>query len=97
MVSAEYLEVQVIYAMPEDAIIMPVQIQRGSTVRMAIEKSRILEKIPEINLENNKIGIFSKTTDLETVLTDGDRIEIYRPLKADPKEARRSRAKKNPD
>ena len=97
MENVDNLDVQVIYAMPEDACIIPVQIKRGSTVRSAIEKSRILERIPEINLDINKLGIFSKIVDPDTVLSDGDRIEIYRPLKVDPKEARRSRASNNRD
>ena len=52
----------------------------------------VFEVFPEINIDENKVGIYSKLCELDTVLEDGDRVEIYRPLKADPKEARRSRA-----
>jgi putative ubiquitin-RnfH superfamily antitoxin RatB of RatAB toxin-antitoxin module len=62
------------------------------TAKQAIEVSGILERFPEIDLKINKIGIFGKVAKLDTLLTEGDRVEIYRPLIADPKEARKKRA-----
>ena len=92
MESRDLLEITVVYALPETACLIPLQVQKGSTVKQAVENSRILEKFPEIVLDPGKVGIFSKPVDLDTVLSDGDRIEIYRSLKADPKAARRKRA-----
>ena len=57
--------------------------------------SGLLQQCPEIDLSRNKVGIFSKMKELDTVLSDGDRVEIYRELKADPKEARRRRVENN--
>lgn len=92
MESRELLEISVVYALPETACLISLQVQKGCTVKQAIETSHILEKFPEIVLDSSKIGIFSKPVGLDTVLSEGDRIEIYRSLKVDPKEARRKRA-----
>lgn len=64
----------------------------GMTVGEAIELSRILEQCPEIDLTVNQVGIFGKLAKLDQVLEDGDRVEIYRALIADPKAARKQRA-----
>jgi len=64
----------------------------GSTVATAIEASGLLQKYPEIDLAKNKLGVFSKLAKIDTVLRDQDRVEIYRPLIADPKEVRKKRA-----
>jgi putative ubiquitin-RnfH superfamily antitoxin RatB of RatAB toxin-antitoxin module len=66
----------------------------GMTVREAIERSGILDLHPEIDLSSTKVGVFGKVTKLDAVLYPGDRVEIYRPLIADPKEARKKRAAK---
>lgn len=84
--------VEVAYALPKQQLIIPIMVADGTTAEAAIRASGILEKFPDINLENNKIGIFGKLTKLDSVLRDMDRIEIYRPLIADPKEIRRQRA-----
>jgi putative ubiquitin-RnfH superfamily antitoxin RatB of RatAB toxin-antitoxin module len=84
--------VEVAYALPKQQMIVPVTVQEGTTAQAAIEASGILVKFPEINLESNKIGIFGKACKLDTVLRHLDRVEIYRPLIADPKEVRRQRA-----
>lgn len=89
---AETLHVEVIYALPQKQQIIPVSLAAGATVRQAIEASGILQKHPEIDLTKNKIGVFAKLAKLETVLRDRDRVEIYRPLLADPKEVRKQRA-----
>ena len=86
------IQVEVAYALPHQQVIMPVRLAGDSTVEEAIKRSGILEKFPEIKLAEFKVGIFSKLTKLETVLRDKDRVEIYRPLIADPKEVRRQRA-----
>lgn len=91
------IPVEVAYALPNEQIIIAVQVSQGTTVLQAIEKSGILERYPEINLEQNKLGIFGKLTKADVVLKSRDRVEIYRPLLADPKEVRKRRAeqKKN--
>ncbi len=86
--------VEVAYARPEMQIIIPLQITPGTTAAAAIQQSGIQEKFPEIDLTQNKIGIFSKLIPLDTVLQERDRVEIYRELLADPKESRRARADK---
>ena len=89
---SEEILVEVAYALPTEQIILPIKVNAGITAEAAVKQSGILTKFPEINLAENKIGIFGKLTQLDTVLRDKDRIEIYRPLIADPKEVRRQRA-----
>jgi putative ubiquitin-RnfH superfamily antitoxin RatB of RatAB toxin-antitoxin module len=84
--------VEVAYARPDQQVIIPVKLSEGMTAKIAIEQSGILEKYPEIDLSVNKIGLFGKLNPLETLLRHLDRVEIYRPLIADPKEVRRQRA-----
>lgn len=91
-VNSEEILVEVAYALPTEQIILPIKASADTTAENAIKQSGILTKFPEINLAENKIGIFGKLTQLDTVLRDKDRIEIYRPLIADPKEVRRQRA-----
>ncbi len=87
------MNVEVAYALPDEQIIIGIEIAEGSTVRQAIALSRILERFGDIDLERNKVGVFGKLTGLDTVLGEGDRVEIYRALVADPKERRRRLAK----
>ena len=89
---ADEIQVEVAYALPEQQIILPVKVAVGATVEDAIKLSGVLERFPEIQLAQAKVGIFSKLTKLDSVLRDKDRVEIYRPLIADPKEVRRKRA-----
>lgn len=86
------INVEVAYAEPDRQVILPVNIDEGTTVGGAIVQSGIMMKFPELDVENSKVGIFGKVTAMTTVLQDGDRVEIYRPLIADPKEVRRKRA-----
>ncbi|MDH5601518.1 MAG: RnfH family protein [Gammaproteobacteria bacterium] len=86
--------IEVIYALPEEQQLITLDVEQGTTVEQAIKLSGVLEKYPEIDLEKNKVGIFGKATKKDEVLRDKDRIEIYRPLIADPKESRRKRAEK---
>ena len=89
---AEQIKVEVVYALPDKQEILVLRLPAGSTVREAIDRSGILQKYPEIDPEKNKLGIFAKLTKPEAVLRDRDRVEIYRPLIADPKEVRKQRA-----
>jgi putative ubiquitin-RnfH superfamily antitoxin RatB of RatAB toxin-antitoxin module len=92
MAGAEKIEVEVAYALPQIQVVLPVQLPAGAVVGDAIRESGILKQFPEIDLANNKVGIFGKLSKLDAVLQPGDRVEIYRPLVADPKEARRKKA-----
>lgn len=86
------ITVEVAYALPDEQLIIPIKVQDGITAENAIYASGILKKFPEIDLTVNKVGIFGKLTKLDTVLRHLDRVEIYRPLIADPKEVRKQRA-----
>lgn len=88
------MNVEVAYAKPDTQVILSLDVAEGASVEAAIRQSGILERFPEIDLDHNKVGIFSKQCKLDQPLRAGDRIEIYRPLIADPKESRRHRAAK---
>jgi putative ubiquitin-RnfH superfamily antitoxin RatB of RatAB toxin-antitoxin module len=89
---AEYLKVSVAYVGPSDQVLRAFEVRVGTTVREAIEQSGVSSKCPEIDLAVNQVGIFGKAAKLDQLVADADRIEIYRPLIADPKEARKRRA-----
>ncbi|WMS89046.1 RnfH family protein [Pleionea litopenaei] len=84
--------VEVIYATPDEQEILMVDLPDAATVESAIVASGVLKKYPEIDLQTAKVGIFSKATTLDQPLRENDRVEIYRPLIADPKEVRRKKA-----
>ena len=86
--------VEVAYALPEEQVIISIEVPKKINIKQAIEESGIQKKFPEIDLSKNKVGIFGKQTTLDHLLSDRDRIEIYRPLILDPKEMRRKRASK---
>lgn len=88
----DFLSIEVAYVKPGDQILRPLQGKPGITVEQAIRSSGIIEDCPEIDLDKNKVGIFGKAAKLDAELRSGDRVEIYRPLIADPKEARKKRA-----
>jgi putative ubiquitin-RnfH superfamily antitoxin RatB of RatAB toxin-antitoxin module len=89
---SDKINIEVVYALPHEQVLLRKFVPAGTTVAQAIQASGILDKYPEIDLANNKLGIFGKLTKADVVLRDKDRIEIYRPLIADPKEVRRKRA-----
>jgi putative ubiquitin-RnfH superfamily antitoxin RatB of RatAB toxin-antitoxin module len=91
---AEELQVYVVYATPQEEFIHPMRVAPGTTIGQAIETSGVLARFPEINLVTQPVGIYARKKTLETVLRDRDRVEIYRPLVADPKDSRRKRAAK---
>lgn len=89
---AEMISVEVVYALPQKQEIFSVRLPAGATVREAIEASGVVQKYPEIDTAKNKFGVFAKLAKPDTPLRDRDRVEIYRPLLADPKEVRKQRA-----
>ena len=89
---AETIHVEVVYALAERQEVAGLELPAGSTVGQAIEASGLLAKFPEIDLAKNKLGVYAKLAKVDTPLRDRDRVEIYRPLIADPKEVRKQRA-----
>ena len=92
--SVPLIEVEVVYGKTGSAQVIRQEVPANATLKEAIEQSGILEMYPEIDLDRNKTGVFSRKRELHAPVHAGDRIEIYQPLKVDPKEARRLRAKK---
>ncbi|MDO9191883.1 MAG: RnfH family protein [Undibacterium sp.] len=90
------IDVVVCYATSQNIIMLDINLKQDSTIQDAIEHSQILNKCREIDIVQCKVGVFGKVRVLNTILHQGDRVEIYRPLNADPMEARRRRAVKKP-
>ena len=84
------MKVGVVYALPGKQTWLNIEVPEGSTVRQAIERSGVLAQFPEIDLTQNKVGVFGKVqASLDAAVDDGARIEIYRPITADPKTVHR--------
>ncbi len=92
MATEQNVDVEVAYAREHAQALIPVTGHPGMTVAEAIERSGIQARFPEIDLDANKVGIFGKVAKLDQALASGDRVEIYPPLIADPKQARKQRA-----
>lgn len=86
------IHVEVSYALAERQAILALDVPEGTTALEAAQQSGITDKFEGIDLDNAKLGIFAKVVSPKQVLRDGDRVEIYRPLIADPKEVRKARA-----
>lgn len=102
MSDIETITVEVVYALPQQQRIIPLLVEPGTTAYQAAVRSGITQFFPELDLENAPLGIFGQALGTkglaparQYVLQPGDRVEIYRPLTSDPKEARRKRAAKN--
>lgn len=91
---AELLHVHVCYATPERVFLRALDVAPGTTIEQAIVQSGLLAEVPGIDLAIQPVGLYGKKRPLDTVLRARDRIEIYRPLVADPKDSRRKRAEK---
>lgn len=89
---ADTIHVDVVYALPQRQEAISLVLPAGSTVQQALDASGLATKYPEIDLTQNRLGIYAKLVKLDTPLRDHDRVEIYRPLIADPKEVRKARA-----
>lgn len=88
----ETIEVEVVYALPHEQRVITLVVDAALTVSEIIEQSGVLTLYSEIDLDKNKVGVFGRNVRLDATVNDHDRIEIYRPLIADPKEIRRKRA-----
>ena len=85
------LRVEVVYATPQEQLVINVEVPAGTTVRQAIERSGVTVKFPDAALVTGQVGIFGKLVEPDAPVRAGDRVEIYRQLVIDPKEARRRR------
>ena len=92
MAEAEMINVEVCYAMADKQDVVRVKLAVGANLEQALTASGLLAKYPEIDVKKNKFGIWNKLSKLDAALRDKDRVEIYRPLIADPKEVRKQRA-----
>ncbi|WP_165725387.1 RnfH family protein [Pseudoalteromonas sp. SA25] len=88
------INVEVVFALPTTATCLSIEVPQGTTVEQAVIQSGIIEKCPEIDATSLTLGVWNRTVKANYELKDDDRIEIYRPLIADPKDARRKRAEK---
>lgn len=92
MSRGDLILVEICYALPSEQVILTLEVATGSTLRDAIGQSGILQRFPEIDLDRDRIGRWGQLASLDDPVRAGDRVEIYRPLTADPKEMRRKRA-----
>jgi len=86
------ITIELVYALPHEQALLKLEVPASTTIADAIKLSGLIEKYPEIDLLKGKFGLYGKLSKVDTVLREKDRIEIYRPLIADPKEVRRKRA-----
>jgi putative ubiquitin-RnfH superfamily antitoxin RatB of RatAB toxin-antitoxin module len=89
------VRVEVVYALPLEQDVTSLEVTAGTTLREAITRSGVLGRHPEIDLGSARVGVWGRSAPLDGVLRDGDRVEVYRPLRADPGTARRRRAAKS--
>lgn len=89
------MTIEVVYALPRQQIILQEQVAIGSTVGEVLATSKMHAQVENLQIADGKVGIFGKAVKLSQVLKAGDRIELYRPLLTDPKEARRRKAAEN--
>ena len=92
MAAERPIAVEVVYALPDEQRVVGLEVTPGTTAARAVRLSGLPERYPDVDFEAAQIGIHGRVVQADTVLNDGDRIEIYRPLIADPKQARRRRA-----
>ncbi|MGZ5031805.1 MAG: RnfH family protein [Usitatibacter sp.] len=90
------LRVTVALALPGHQEIVEIELPEGSSVADALECARMAGRFPQVDLGAARVGIWSRPCERDTVLREGDRVEIYRPLQADPKDGRRARARLKP-
>jgi putative ubiquitin-RnfH superfamily antitoxin RatB of RatAB toxin-antitoxin module len=83
------MKVTIVYALPAKQTVLPVEVPEGATVQQALDRSGILSRCPEIDLAEQKVGIWGKVAALDAVLEDGARVEIYRAITVDPKTVKR--------
>ena len=91
----ELINVEVVYALPREQVVVALKIEAGTTAAEAVRRSGIMQRFPEIDPDTARLGVFGRTAQPRRVLRAGDRVEIYRPLIADPKAARLKRSQRS--
>ena len=91
---AELIDVEVVYATAQEQAVLALRVPAGTTVRQAIATAPLAARFPELDPERCRVGIFGRLCHADQVLEEGDRVEIYRPLAADPKQVRRERSRR---
>lgn len=86
---SKMITIETAYALADVQYLFAEQVEEGTTVEQALERSKLLQEVPGLVID--KVGIFGKLVSTDTVLREGDRIEVYRPLKADPRDRRRKK------
>ncbi len=86
------LAVEVVYALPDEQTLLSIDVEEGATVKDVILRSSLLQEFPELDIDSLDVGLFGKATKMTQVVREKDRVEIYRPLIADPKEVRKRKA-----
>ncbi|HRJ51713.1 MAG TPA: RnfH family protein [Candidatus Thiothrix moscowensis] len=92
MANSETITIEVVYPLPHEQLLLSVQVPEGASIQDGIVASGVLERYPELKLATLAAGVFGKVSKLDQPLRARDRIEIYRPLIADPKAVRKQRA-----
>lgn len=92
MENPENISIEVVYPLPHEQLLMALEVPDGSSIREGILASGVLDRYPELNIDTLEAGVFGKLAKLDQPLRARDRIEIYRPLIADPKAVRKQRA-----
>lgn len=90
----KFLVVEVVYALADEQVLHSVTLPRGSTIQNALERSGIIRRFPGVDFNTCKVGVFGSVRPRDTALSAGDRVEIYRPLLVDPKDARHARVRR---
>jgi len=85
------IAVEVVYALPDEQVVVRLRMAPGATVGQAVQHSQLLARYPHINASAICAGVFGNVVTMDVPLNNGDRVEIYRPLTVDPKDARRRR------
>lgn len=83
------MKIEVAYALKEEQFLFVQEVDENTTIAEALKHSQLLQRFPDLSID--KVGIFGKLASVDTVLREGDRIEVYRPLKADPRDRRREK------
>ena len=89
MPASEQIAIEVVFGRPDSQSLVALSLEKGATVAVAIDRSGLAENYPDESLSDLLTGIWGQIVDRDFVLKDGDRVEIYRPLQLDPREARR--------
>ena len=92
MAEPGFIDIEVAYAAPDEQVIVPLTVPAGSDAVEAVRRSGLSDRFPDIDADNLSVGVFGVHVSPRAPLSQGDRLEIYRPLQVDPKEARRKRA-----